>query len=630
MKEYKTLHRIRLRFFWPKLRTDIQTWVRQCAHCILTNSAIRRHSELLFSWPVSCPFHILHVDLWKPGDTTSFNDGSTYVLAAMCDLTGMVIAECLSDITSANLAHVFMQQFLLKIGLTDTVVVDAGSTFRGLFESMCEQLKLKLHAAARGNHKAVSVERFFRVLNRSVAIACNDRGTNQVFVEAVHCTAYAWNASPIDGTDIIRSVAAVGREFKFPLDLSLSIEPPTFVDGSVSAVHDFLRLAQSHSRFSTEILAILTEERRTYHRERANESRDQSLFSVDDLVMVRVQVQSKASINRVAKLSYRLRGPYVVTQAIGHGAYLLRKWDSPTSPELKYHAEHISLLPPAIRPAEPLDGPDLRYLNSSHAPIPHPLKDSLDIELYNSVWFSNPPDTRPPDFSTVPAPLVDDPLSQSPPSPPPVDFPDSASTPTISCTDPLPPAPLPPGNAFHCSLLSSCDRLFFISYCPPGTFRPRWYLVTVDLAQTDSDPRCTDHLVTGLYYCHFLFRHPSDKAFADHSARWWPEWHEYTTAADGIIDFGSRVLFPPNRSPNPLKYIAWADTVPLTHPDVFISGPFDFATPSSNPPGRTPSFRQYIPVAQWSSLAESCLLRGIIPPQLIDPTPIPAPPKRKR
>jgi hypothetical protein len=126
-----------------------------------------------------------------------------------------------------------------------------------------------------------------------------------------------------------------------------------------------------------------------------------------------------------------------------------------------------------------------------------------------------------------------------------------------------------------------------------------------------------------------LFRHPSDRAFADHSARWWPEWHEYTTAADGIIDFGSQVLFPPTASPAPNKYIAWADAVALTHPDVFISGPFDFATPCSDPPDRTPSFRQYIPVGQWSSLAESCLLRGIIPPLLTDPTPIPAPSKRK-
>jgi len=36
---------------------------------------------------------------------------------------------------------------------------------------------------------------------------------------------YAWNSAPIDGTDILRSVAAVGRPFLFPIDISLSLPP---------------------------------------------------------------------------------------------------------------------------------------------------------------------------------------------------------------------------------------------------------------------------------------------------------------------------------------------------------------------------------------------------------------------
>lgn len=38
-------------------------------------------------------------------------------------------------------------------------------------------------------------------------------------------TAYAWNASPIDGTDIVRSVLAIGHELRFPLDISLADIP---------------------------------------------------------------------------------------------------------------------------------------------------------------------------------------------------------------------------------------------------------------------------------------------------------------------------------------------------------------------------------------------------------------------
>jgi hypothetical protein len=100
---------------------------------------------------------------------------------------------------------------------------------------------------------------------------------------------------------------------------------------------------------------------------------------------------------RVAKLAYRLlRGPYEVVDVLEHGTYNLRKFGKPDRVKLKYHAEDISMLPPAIRPVEPLDGPDLRYLNNAHAPIPHPLKQAFDIKLYNEMWFSQPIDSTPP------------------------------------------------------------------------------------------------------------------------------------------------------------------------------------------------------------------------------------------
>ena len=224
----------------------------------------------------------------------------------MWDLTGFIICHPISNTTSEGLARIFMEEVLLKVGLCGLVVVDAASGFLSVFKEMCDVLGLRFHQAARGNHKAVSVECFFRYLNKAVTIAANDCDTNQVFIETSHCAAYAWNSSCIDGTDIVRSVVAVGREFKFPLDITLH-EAPVPVDGNVSAVHSFLRLAQANSQFAMNILQLLTEERRSYHRERANESRNQRLFELGDLVMVRVAVQSQLAKKRVAKLTYRLR-----------------------------------------------------------------------------------------------------------------------------------------------------------------------------------------------------------------------------------------------------------------------------------------------------------------------------------
>jgi hypothetical protein len=239
----------------------------------------------MFSWPVRIPFFILHIDLWQPGKTEEVISESTHLLAAMCDLSVFIICNPVGDTTSAGLACIFREEVWLKVGLCGLIVIDAASAYLSVFKDMWEVLGLHFHQAARGNHKMVSVERFFQYLNKAVAIAGNDRNTNQDFVETANCAAYAWNSSCI-----IRSVLAVGRAYKFPLDISFQ-DSPVPVDGNVYAVHSYLRLAQQISHFAMNILQLLTAERRSYLRERATKTRNQRLFELGHLVMVRVAVQ---------------------------------------------------------------------------------------------------------------------------------------------------------------------------------------------------------------------------------------------------------------------------------------------------------------------------------------------------
>lgn len=116
----------------------------------------------------------------------------------------------------------------------------------------------------------------------------------------------------IEGTDIIRSVAAVGHELNFSLDLTLS-ELPTPVYDNLSQLHAFLQHSQAHFTFAVQILQYLTD---------ADETWNQRIIKVGDVVTAKVSVQSKAAANRVAKLSHRWHGPYKVVEATGHGATL--------------------------------------------------------------------------------------------------------------------------------------------------------------------------------------------------------------------------------------------------------------------------------------------------------------------
>ena len=109
------------------------------------------------------------------------------------------------------------------------------------------------YLVVKRNHKAVGVERYHKFLNHSQRIATEERGTSEYFVEIGMATAYAWNASPIDGTDIARSVPAIGRELRFPLDISLA-DIPTPIDNPGESVAAYLRYLQRDVPFSQNTL----------------------------------------------------------------------------------------------------------------------------------------------------------------------------------------------------------------------------------------------------------------------------------------------------------------------------------------------------------------------------------------
>ena len=70
---------------------------------------------------------------------------------------------------------------------------------------------------------------------------------------------------------------------------------------------------------------MLTEDRRERNTAWANKHRKQREFAPDDLVIVRRQVQSDASLGRPAKLRVRAHGPYRVLEKAGDDSYWIQR-----------------------------------------------------------------------------------------------------------------------------------------------------------------------------------------------------------------------------------------------------------------------------------------------------------------
>ena len=141
---------------------------------------------------------------------------------SMCNMMQFVVSVATEHITASYLARLFMEHVLLKFGLCAVIVVDTDSKFKSTFVEMAECLNIKVHVAASRNHHTVGVERFHIFLNHTNTIYDEERGTLECFVEYAMVAAYVWNASHIDGTDIVRSVPAIGHKLKFPLISTVS------------------------------------------------------------------------------------------------------------------------------------------------------------------------------------------------------------------------------------------------------------------------------------------------------------------------------------------------------------------------------------------------------------------------
>ena len=107
--------------------------------------------------------------------------------------------------------------------------------------AMCKALRIKYEILAKRKHKGLLVEKFHWFLNKVVTIVVEDRGTNDIFVAAGAAAGYAWNSSHIDGTNILLSVPAIGRELRFPLDVDIS-DLPALVSNNADSAVSYLRL----------------------------------------------------------------------------------------------------------------------------------------------------------------------------------------------------------------------------------------------------------------------------------------------------------------------------------------------------------------------------------------------------
>jgi Integrase zinc binding domain len=224
---YKTYWRIAARYYWPSMYSDVRQAVLECGHCILGNNTSHHAQQILGSLSMDDePFDIIAIDIWIPGATKA---KGTYIedkamirqaaLTSLCNLTGFATVGFLDSLEGEKVTKVLMSQILLPNGLPKLVLLDADSLFKQDLIVLLDELGVGFHVVSAEQHVGILCERFHRYLNKVQRLQGLDTKEYSNWMMNTSFTSYAWNGSPIDGMDIIRSFAAKARTFHFPLDV---------------------------------------------------------------------------------------------------------------------------------------------------------------------------------------------------------------------------------------------------------------------------------------------------------------------------------------------------------------------------------------------------------------------------
>ncbi len=303
---YRTLHLLCLHYYWPGMYSYIKRVCLACPGCSLSNPTKSKSSKLVYNFPIEAPFMVLHVDAYMAGSHTGF-EGSEMYLVACC---GMCTFDALEPVSGAN-ATTFASAIMkiqLHYGFCHTIILDKDKKFHGVCHEALDLLKINCYVLLGDNHNPMLVERLCRYFNKGLTIMCNERDTVCIALKCLLLLLYAWNSCPVPGTDISRSLVAVGCQFAFLIDFSSGKHWQ--LTSSPATVESYSKDLAMRLSACCKIANLLVSETHDWHRALVDSHRpDPRVYLPGNIVFPCRATRSDASKGCIGKLEYKFTGP---------------------------------------------------------------------------------------------------------------------------------------------------------------------------------------------------------------------------------------------------------------------------------------------------------------------------------
>ncbi len=265
------IDRLRRHFFFPKLQTEVEDFVKGCKTCQQKLRANQPQKQMLVSPTCGYPFQRLHIDLVGPLNPSRVS-GAKWILTCCDTFSKWPEAYVLKDTTSKTNIETLEQEIFARYGYPEAIHSNQGPQFTSqLFRQLQAALGIRIMDTTGYNPKSNGqVERMHRDLNTVLRALVADHGDPYNWEDLLPSALFTLR------TAICRSTGLAPYQILFGRDCSSLIDnifrgPSGSLDEP--GLMDYLRklrkrILSAHKYARKHLSMAVRRQRRQYHKER--------------------------------------------------------------------------------------------------------------------------------------------------------------------------------------------------------------------------------------------------------------------------------------------------------------------------------------------------------------------------
>lgn len=311
---FKTFHRVRQQYYWPKMRHDITKYVKNCHTCSQYKGEPRKGYGYMSRRPMpDKPWQVISLDLQGPFPRSS--QGYTYILVVFDELSKFPMTFPLRSATTKSIVKQVEDYVFLLFGTPAAIIVDNGSQLRGnVFTKFCKEYGVEIWFNALYHPQANPTERINRTIKTMLASFVGDNHRNWCsYLPKITC---AIRTSVQETTKQTPYFVNFGREH------IIDGRKHKFLSRAASSEHTEPCRVKAFQELYADIKKRL-EKSFLRSKERYDLRKRPIEYSESDLVWLKNYVQSDASRYFTSKLAPKFVGPYRIKKRKSYLTYEL-------------------------------------------------------------------------------------------------------------------------------------------------------------------------------------------------------------------------------------------------------------------------------------------------------------------